>query len=130
MRTTRSTDGRSTRATAPRLRVAGAAVALVASSAVTAGVIRAIPPSADVGHESVCGATENDTSNVGTLAVQAFGVGCDDDLRAVYHLSQAWPQKRAASKAPSGDVHVEPSPDQAATWTAIALAESGGSTGT
>ena len=126
MRTTRSIDSRSPRPKAHRLRLAGVAVALVAGSAVTAGVIRAIPPSAVVGHEAVCGATEPDPSNVGANAVNASGLGCDDDRRAAYHLSQAWPQKRAGVEVAPGEVLVKPSPDRAATWTAIALAESGG----
>ena len=124
MRTTRSTDvrstdPRSTRPKGPRLRVAGVAVALVAGSSVAAGVVRALPPSAAGSHHPVCGAAGTDARNMGPDAC--------DDLHATYHLPHAWPQKRAAATAAPGKV-LQPSasPDQATTWTAIALAESGG----
>ena len=127
MRTTRSIDRRPTRPKLARLRVAGVAVTLVAGSAVAAGVIQAIPPSAVVSHEAACDATETHVSNVGASAVDASGIECNDDLRAAYVITQAWPQKPARVTVASGEALVKPSPDRATTMTAIALAESRGS---
>jgi hypothetical protein len=126
MRTTRSTDARPIRLRAARVRVAGMALALAASSVLTAGAVQAVLPSAVVGPDPGCGTVETAAREVGT---DAFGVGCDEDLRATYRLIRSWPKNHAGATADPGEVDGEPAPDRAATMTAIALAESGGSTG-
>jgi hypothetical protein len=97
------------RATVSRRRLAGVAVAVVVGAAITASVTGAMLASPATGSDRACSTEVEHRAT--TSSVEDVRRGCDeDDLRARYKMTPAWPSKWYAAPlgaGTSGEVFVK-----------------------